>query len=594
MNQCGLKLLITGNGQANITHDEEPREFITHYFDKKSFVSHAVYSFPPQKIREYFREKGVETTVRSDGRVFPSSFRSRDILSALMKTNGEIITDTTVLSVRKEGTLFITETESESFTSPVLVIATGGRTYPKTGSSGDSSSSAGYIDMTEAAQDTTIQNYAGYMNVLYAHDEEDPTNISGANITIDSAAEGSDITLLTDNTGFDVHDEDKTVEVIGSLAKKLIYKGAIPGEEDGAVAENNLSGHVGIAEGLTSSSAVIKLGNMTFSSEDGTGSYEAGTLRTPSADIIYGDNETAMMKGSKSAMAALALLWRAETNDLVKRMGDLRMGQSDTGIWAKYYGGKNTFDSQNTDISVRYNAVQVGFDKQVNNDWKLGFAISHNTGDANIGNGDADLKSTGFGIYGTRMAKNGTYLDIIVKAARLSNEYDVFNAYGHKLNGDYDVWGTSAGVEFGKRFKYENGLTVDPNIEFTFGHIAGKSYDAKSDYGSGKSMHVDQDGFNSFIGRLGVRVGKTTQRASYYAKLALAHEFCGGFDTTFSAENEPTGKTHLDFDGTWLEVQLGVTAKLSDRSNFYADVEKTFGGDLKESWRLDAGFRLSF
>ena len=137
MNQCGLKLLITGNGQANITHDEEPREFITHYFDKKSFVSHAVYSFPPQKIREYFREKGVETTVRTDGRIFPSSFRSRDILSALMKTNGEIITGTTVLSVRKEGTLFITETESESFSSPVLVIATGGRTYQKTGSTGD-------------------------------------------------------------------------------------------------------------------------------------------------------------------------------------------------------------------------------------------------------------------------------------------------------------------------------------------------------------------------------------------------------------------------------------------------------------------------
>ncbi len=137
MNQCGLKLLITGNGQCNITHDEEIREFITHYYEKKNFVSGAIYSFPPEKIREYFRERGVETTVRSDGRVFPSSFRSRDILTALLKSRGEIITGTPVKKVRKEDGLFITETGNESFSSPVLVIATGGMTYPRTGSDGD-------------------------------------------------------------------------------------------------------------------------------------------------------------------------------------------------------------------------------------------------------------------------------------------------------------------------------------------------------------------------------------------------------------------------------------------------------------------------
>ena len=500
------------------------------------------------------------------------------LASTSADSNGRGVMDATI----QNGAIWRNVNDSENDT--VLYKLTGG----------DSASSAGYIDMTRAEKETTIQNYAGYMKVMYAHDEADPTSISGANITIDSAAEGSDITLLTDNTGFDVHDEDKTVEVIGSLAKKLIYKGAIPGEEDGAVAENNLSGHVGIAEGLTSSSAVIKLGDMTFSSEDGVGSYEVGSLHTPSADIIYGDNETAMMKGSKSAMASLALLWRAENNDLMKRMGDLRMNPGETGVWAKYYGGKNTFDSQNTDISVRYNAAQVGFDREVGKNWKMGIALSHNTGDASIGNGDADLKSTSIGVYGTWQHDNGSYADIIFKASKLDNEYDVFNTYGHKLNGDYDVWGTSFSAEIGKRFTYENGLTVDPSIEFTYGNIEGKTYDAQSDYSGGKALHVDQDRFSSFIGRLGVKVGKTTKRANYYAKLALAHEFLGDFDTTFSADNEPTGKTHLEFAGTWLEARLGVNAKLSDRSNFYADVEKTFGGDIKETWRLDAGFRLSF
>ncbi len=457
---------------------------------------------------------------------------------------------------------------------------------------GDSEASAGILDMTQSDFGIVTENYSGYMKAFYAHDEEDPTTINGGFINIISAAEGSDITLLTDNTGFDVHDEDKTVEVIGNLAKKLTYRGAIV--KEGAEAENNLSGHVGIAEGLTSSSAVIKLGDVTFSEEDGVGSYETGTLHTPSADIIYGDNETAMMKGAKAAMAGAALVWCTENNDLMKRMGDLRMNPGETGIWAKYYGGKNTFDSQNTDISVRYNAVQVGFDREVGLGWKMGVALSHNTGDASLGNGDADLKSTSIGVYGTWQHKNGSYADIIFKASKMDNEYDVFNTYGHKLHGDYDVWGTSFSAEIGKRFTYENGLTVDPNIEFTYGNIEGKTYDAKSDYSGGKALHVDQDRFSSFIGRLGVKVGKTTKRANYYAKLALAHEFLGDFNTTFSADNEPTGKTHLEFAGTWLEVRLGLNAKLSDRSNFYADVEKTFGGDIKETWRLDAGFRLSF
>ena len=466
------------------------------------------------------------------------------------------------------------------------------RNYAKEITGGDSADKAATIDMTASELPTQVQTLSGYADVFYAHDEKDPTNISGGDLIIESAKEKSVVNVITDNTGFDVHDTDKTVGVLSNLAKKIYYKGAIGG------AENHLTGYLGIAEGLTSSSALLKVGDMNFSETTGQGSYTVGSLRSPSADIVYGSSETAMMKGAKTAMAGAALLWRAENNDLMKRMGDLRMGEGETGVWAKYYGGKNTFDKQNTDLSVRYNAVQVGFDREVGKNWKLGLAISHNTGSASLGNGSADIKSTGIGLYGTWQHENGSYVDIILKASKLNNEYDVYNTYGHKLHGDYGVWGTSLGIEYGKRFTYANGLTVDPNIEFTFGSVAGKNYDATSDYktsdGAGKALHVDQDSYKSFIGRLGVRVGKKTQRTSYFAKLALAHEFSGGFDSTFRADGEPTGKTHLDFAGTWLEVQLGVTTKLSEKSYFYADVEKTFGGDVKETWRLDAGFRLSF
>ena len=114
---------------------------------------------------------------------------------------------------------------------------------------------------------------------------------------------------------------------------------------------------------MTASSAALKLGDISFSAEDGKGSLKDGSIITPenkkNPEVIYGDKETAMMKGAKTAMASAALLWRAENNDLMKRMGDLRLSEDESGIWAKYYGGKYSMDAQNTDLNLKYNAYQV-------------------------------------------------------------------------------------------------------------------------------------------------------------------------------------------------------------------------------------------
>lgn len=135
--QCGLKLLITGSGACNITHDGEVKSFVTHYQGKKNFVSPAICSFPPERIRTFFSTLGVETYIRDDGKVFPSSMRSTDVRDALLATGEGILYDTTVLSVRKEDGIFTVETAKGTFKSGILVIATGGKTYPKTGSTGD-------------------------------------------------------------------------------------------------------------------------------------------------------------------------------------------------------------------------------------------------------------------------------------------------------------------------------------------------------------------------------------------------------------------------------------------------------------------------
>ena len=482
---------------------------------------------------------------------------------------------------------------------------------------GDSLGNAGNIYQNES-KNITIGNLSGFVNAYIGHDKEDATNFSGyGDIIIEKATQtdgkNANITLLTDRSGIDTSSNEKVNEVLNALAKKLIYKEAAPEPtveedkelttlaEDAAAPTINLDGQVGISEGLTAGETIIRLADLDFSKEDGAGSLVAGTLHIPDpiqrANTLYGSSETAMMKGAKSAMAGTAMIWRAESNDLMKRMGDLRMAEGDRGLWAKYYGGKYEMDAQNTNFSTSYKAYQLGYDTKAG-DWTVGAAVSYNDGNSTYSNGRGDEKAISLGLYGTWNKEDGQYLDLILKRSRLENEFKIYNDGGHKLDGDYKNWATSLSAEYGKRFEGSNGFYVDPSIEFTVGRVNSKNYNAQSDYldslGVNKQLEVQQDAFTTAVGRLGVRFGQKLDKASYFVKLAAAHEFSGDFDTSYHAIGEPEGKTSVDFGDTWYEAQIGGTAKLSDNSMVYASFERSFGGDVEEKWRVDAGLRWSF
>lgn len=475
---------------------------------------------------------------------------------------------------------------------------------------------AGNIYQHES-KELRIQNLTGYVNAYLGHEigEDGKANFDAlGNIVVEKATQtdgkNANITLLTDRSGIDTSSNEKVNDVLSALAKKLIYKEAAAeptvdeGEEAGAAKTTpsiNLDGKVGISEGLTAGELVIRLADLDFSKENGEGSLVAGTLHIPDpiqrANTLYGSSETAMMKGAKSAMAGTAMIWRAESNDLMKRMGDLRMAEGDRGLWAKYYGGKYEMDAQNTKFSTSYKAYQLGYDTKAG-DWTLGAAVSYNDGNSTYGNGRGDEKAISLGLYGTWNKEDGQYLDLILKRSRLENEFKIYNDGGHKLDGDYKNWATSLSAEYGKRFEGSNGFYVDPSIEFTVGRVDSKNYNAQSDYldslGVNKKLEVQQDAFTTAVGRLGVRFGQKLDKASYFVKLAAAHEFSGDFDTTYRAVGEPEGKTSIDFGDTWYEAQIGGTAKLSDNSLIYASFERSFGGDVEEKWRVDAGLRWSF
>ncbi len=131
--ECGKKLLVTGGGACNITHDEAPRDLVMHYHEKKNFVSPALYTLSPDRIREYFASLGVESYIREDGKVFPTTNDSHTVRDSLLN-GGRIITGYEVRTLEKRDELFIINDE---YSADAVVIATGGTVFPQTGSTGD-------------------------------------------------------------------------------------------------------------------------------------------------------------------------------------------------------------------------------------------------------------------------------------------------------------------------------------------------------------------------------------------------------------------------------------------------------------------------
>ncbi len=137
----GAKLLLSGSGQCNITHDGEIREFLSHYGDHGKQVRPALFGFTNEDIREFFRKRGLAMITDENGKVFPETRRSADVLALLLEECKEQGVDLRcsepVTGARLTAEGFEITTPETTYLTPALVVATGGASYPRTGSTGD-------------------------------------------------------------------------------------------------------------------------------------------------------------------------------------------------------------------------------------------------------------------------------------------------------------------------------------------------------------------------------------------------------------------------------------------------------------------------
>lgn len=135
------KLLLTGGGRCNFTHTGDIDGFVRAYGKKGRFLKPSLHSFSNLDLIDYFEKKKIHHKAEKDGCIFPKSNRAADIVNALKNdlanTSAQILYGRAVKNITYSREKFYIETDKHKIISPKLIIATGGASWPKTGSTGD-------------------------------------------------------------------------------------------------------------------------------------------------------------------------------------------------------------------------------------------------------------------------------------------------------------------------------------------------------------------------------------------------------------------------------------------------------------------------
>ncbi len=275
-------------------------------------------------------------------------------------------------------------------------------------------------------------------------------------------------------------------------------------------------------------------------------------------------------------------LWNRATDTLRSRLGDLRYNEAQAGIWARYYGGHLAGGATQS-----YHGFQIGMDK-TNGHTTYGTAFEEITANDSFtyGYGESNVKS-GM-LYLTNYSDGGNYLDVVLKYGNINTKYNTTGNYPDRA--DYDSKGYSASVGYGKTYKLDKGFFVEPQAQLVHSYITG------ADYRTNRQTIIHEKGLRSLIGRLGVVAGRKLNKTSdYYVKVSWLKEFQGKRDITLAALNgEHMYPQQENYGDSWLEVGLGGNVKLSRKTHFYGDIERTFGAKINKQWQINAGVRFEF
>lgn len=285
----------------------------------------------------------------------------------------------------------------------------------------------------------------------------------------------------------------------------------------------------------TGEAEVVELGAFQYKVSQKEGSDEFGSGRTW---YLYGAGKVGPTPNSSNpasaainTFAANYLLNYAETDNLIRRLGDLRFTEDSSGAWFRAYGGKFESNSRSfvKEFDMNYGGAQLGYDRKLEKSWLpggdtyLGLYFGYSKGDLDYrengyGSGDAENKT--LGAYATYVAKNGFYVDAITKYVWSKNDFSVYDSQGTMVTGDdMSLGGFGASLEIGKRFRFKTNAGggawyVEPQAQLSYQRQGGAYFTANN------GLNIGIDDFNSLLGRIGTLIGYETEKTNFYAKVS--------------------------------------------------------------------------
>ena len=302
--------------------------------------------------------------------------------------------------------------------------------------------------------------------------------------------------------------------------------------------------------------------------------------------VLAGTSETT--KAIADSATILGMAWLQNTNNLQKRMGDLRSGTASNTGWARFERSNDTLNN-GRNLGFSGNLLQVGYDFLVDSDKKaksyFGLSLEHQDGSGSFKIGSSDIKSTTISAYYTKIFESGHYFDIIARYGKLDSDTkmcDTSATYAISTELDYAMNAFTLSGEYGYRAKLgKRGFYVEPQAEIIYGYLSG----AKKV--SSNNIPADIDSTRHFITRWGISFGQRTNKFNYYMRASYYHDFAGSTKVTYGVGNyKEDGATN------WWEVALGIGWEIDDYSYFYAELLKYFK-DISNSVNFNLGFRFT-
>jgi outer membrane autotransporter protein len=297
--------------------------------------------------------------------------------------------------------------------------------------------------------------------------------------------------------------------------------------------------------------------------------------------------------GANAAIAsqtAAATLWNAQMNTLVKRLGELRLGKDEGGVWTRAIGSRyNIAEHSSRAFSQNNTGIEFGADKAIglaSGKVYVGGMIGTAKSELNFGEGaSGQIDSRMLGVYATYLNDSGVYVDSVIKYSRFDNDLKLPTNLGNPVKGSYSANGYGVDVEAGKHIKLKDGWFVEPQVELTATRTTGARYTASN------GLRVDSASMDSLQSRVGSLFGRSLElsngmQAQPYVKASYIAEHAGDSHVRVNGY-----KLKSELPGNRAELGFGAILQISERSKLSLDAEFAKGNDIEQPWGATLGYR---